>query len=188
MIFPYSFLSKEVHMLTLALPTVDMWDQTNERFIVKGDYGTYQFEHNLKAIAEWESVWKIPFLDDSEKTVDMMKHYAAVMCTQPISPDWIDGQALLRIANYINENKSATTVRNDGSSNKKIITSEVLYGYMSEAQIPFEADTWHLSRLIKLIDVVGSLRNPPKKMSQSEIMEQNRKINEERRRKFKTKG
>lgn len=175
-------------MLTLSLPTVDMWDQSNERFIVAGDYGTYQFEHNLKAIAEWESIWKIPFLDDNDKTIEMTRHYAALMCTKTISPDWIDDGALMKIAEYINEDKSATTIKSDGKSNNKIITSEVLYGYMSEAQIPFDTDTWHLSRLLKLIEVVGNLRTPPKKMSQTEIMEQNKRLNEERRRKFKTKG
>ena len=85
---------------------------------------------------------------------------------------------------------TATTFgKNDkGQVNKEVITSELIYYWMIASNIPFECQKWHLNRLITLIRVCSIKNTPQKKMSQSEIMSQNRAINEARKKAMNTKG
>jgi hypothetical protein len=57
-------------------------------------------------------------------------------------------------------------------------------------QIPFECEKWHLNRLLNLIQICG-IKNDPKggkKMGKKDIISQNDKINDMRRKMMKTKG
>ena len=46
---------------------------------------------------------------------------------------------------------------------------------MALNHIPFEWEDRNLNKLIMLLNCVGSLQEPPKKMSQAEVMEEHRK-------------
>lgn len=177
-------------MLTLELPMVgdELFNNELQQFMLPGDLGTFQFEHSLKTVAEWESVWLKPFLTSEPKSFEELRDYYRCMCLQDLPDIALTPVLMETLNNYLGATLSATKVNNDNSSGHKIITSEVIYGLMVEGGIPFETENWHLSRLLKLIEVVGAQRTPPKKMSNQEILEQNKKINEERRRKFNTKG
>ena len=59
---------------------------------------------------------------------------------------------------------------------------------MIASNIPFECQKWHLNKLLTLIRVCSIKNQPPKKMSQREIMSRNNKLNAARKRKFNTKG
>ena len=59
---------------------------------------------------------------------------------------------------------------------------------MTELRIPWEAQKWHLSRLMTLIDVMNERQKPQKKMSRAQTAKQNAAINAARRAKYHTRG
>ena len=85
---------------------------------------------------------------------------------------------------------TATTVRERKSTkiNNEIVTSELIYHWMIELQIPFECQKWHLNRLVTLIKVRGVKTAKPKKMSKGEIMRKNAELNAARRKKLNSRG
>ena len=95
------------------------------------------------------------------------------------------------IYEYVNDSMTATRI----VSNKKgrhqspeQPTSELIYYWMIQCEIPFECQKWHLSRLLKLIEVCNAKSEPPQKMSRSSILKQNAALNAARRKKYNTKG
>ena len=52
---------------------------------------------------------------------------------------------------------------------------------MALNHIPFEWENRNLNKLMMLLNCVGSLQEPPKKMSKAEAMEEQRKVILERR-------
>ena len=84
-------------------------------------------------------------------------------------------------ATRLPENKS-------GKGSGEQITSELVYYWMTQWNIPPEYQKWHFSRLITLIQICNIKNQPAKKMSKSEIMQRNASINAARRKKFNTRG
>ena len=74
------------------------------------------------------------------------------------------------------------------SGKKQIITSELIYYWMTALNIPFECQRWHLNRLMTLIEVAGIKNQPAKKMSKKDIAAQNRSLNAARRAKMNSRG
>ena len=54
--------------------------------------------------------------------------------------------------------------------------------------IPSEYEKWHISRLMVLIRICGIKNGPVKKRSKQEIISENDKINEERRKQLHSTG
>ena len=68
------------------------------------------------------------------------------------------------------------------------ITNEVIYAQMCAAEIDWQAQHWHFSRLNKLLQVIAEMRKDKKPMSRTEILKQNAELNKRRREEAKTKG
>ena len=68
------------------------------------------------------------------------------------------------------------------------VTSEVIYFAMIQHGIPFECQKWHINRLLKLIAVCNEYRAPKEKRSQAEILSDMERMNNERKRKWGTRG
>lgn len=159
--------------------------------VIRHNNVEYTFNHCLKSVAKWEQHFRKPFLTREKKSLTEVMGYFQFMCDKPIPLENgpLDVASNLKALEvYMNAEMSATRIIQDESKRSMIITNEVVYAIMSINNTPYECETWHLSRLFKLIETYNALKEPPKKMSQREIMEQNRKLNEERRRKFKSKG
>lgn len=108
----------------------------------------------------------------------------------PIHVDYLTVEIIEKITEYINRVPSATVVvQNDNKPPRgQVITSELIYSHMVAYRIPFEAERWNIHRLLKLIGVVSAQNEEPKKMTRKEVIQQNRELNEQRRKQFNTKG
>ena len=93
------------------------------------------------------------------------------------------------INKYIDAPMTATTFsRNRGPMNNEIVTSELIYYWMTALNIPMECQKWHLNRLLTLIRVCNVKSSPDKKMSKREIMQRNSALNAARRARLNSKG
>ena len=187
-------------MLKIHIPEKELYnEETNEFKTFKAM--DLQLEHSLISLSKWEAKWKKPFLDDrTDKTEEEMLDYILCMnMTQNVDPEFpslLSSEQKKEISDYINEKQTATWFSEDsdkdfkryGGRNGTVMTSEVLYYLMVACQIPFECQKWHLSRLITLIRVYQEKNKDPKKMSKSEILARNKRLNDARRKALGTKG
>ena len=181
-------------MLSINIKSRELFDERTSEFItVKG--GTLKLEHSLVSISKWESKWKIPFLSKEKKTNEQIDDYIRCMSVNgdpdPILIASISSEDKNRIIDYIEEKQTATWFTNlDDKRNTQsdIITSELIYYWMIEYQIPHEYEKWHLSRLLTLIEICNRKNSTPKKMSQAEIMARNKALNAERKARLHSRG
>lgn len=178
-------------MIEIHIPQIEYYDNEKEEFIYL-EGGTFTFEHSLASISEWESKWRLPFFNTNlnmEHLTDYFKH----MCLEEHFTDLhITHDVIDRLTAYINEEPTATTFQNENNSkkkgNNKVLTSEVIYSMMVTAQVPFEADRWNVYRLLALLRVISVNNQPAKKMRTQEVLQQNAKLNAERKKKHNTRG
>lgn len=183
-------------MLRLTIPDMELWDEETQTFqYING--GTLVLEHSLIAISKWESKWHKPFLNGStELSMEETLDYIRCMTVNPgVNPDIyniLKNEHFLYINSYIEDPSTATMFYSDDlsseSGNSEVVTSELIYYWMVAYNIPFEAQKWHINRLIALIKICNIKNQPPKQLTQAEIFERNRRLNEERRKKYNTKG
>lgn len=181
-------------MKWIEIPEGDFFDETNEIFIHSPGY-KFKIEHSLVSLAKWESKWKVPFLHTELNRKQWLDYVRCMTITQNIDPlayRMISKKQLKEIQDYIDESQTATTIK-DNTPNKprrkEIITAEIIYYWMLSYNIPVEFEKWHLSRLLTLIEVCSIKNNTQgKKMSRSEILKQNNKLNAARRAAYNTRG
>lgn len=162
-------------------------ERTNE--IVALRSGKLELEHSLVSLSKWESKYKKAFLDSNvEKTPEMMLDYIRYMVIDgdvdlidSLSQDDVD-----KISEHINDPHTATWFNEDGPNKPKkisgkIITSDLIYYWMSALTIPFTCETWHLNRLITLIRIAEAENRPKKNMSRKDAMSRHRSMNAARR-------
>ena len=177
-------------MKKLKLEDKEFYDDNNECFITaKG--GTYKFENSLRSLAKWESKYHRPFLVNGSKTVDELRYFCWCMCLDDsLDPRLIGDEELVVLTDYMKERPTATVLRDDPTEKRSstFVTSETLYAKMAESGVPFECDTWNLIRLSTLLRTISEDSKPKRKMSQREIINQNREINSKRRAQLDSKG
>lgn len=182
-----------IAMFELTVPATEFFDESKNEFVtVKGT--VLRLEHSLVSISKWESFWKIPFLSNTPKTVEQSVDYIRCMTiNQNVDPrvyKMLKNEHITAINEYIGDNKTATTFNDAHSPNRsnEVVTSELIYFWMSQFNIPMECQKWHLSRLLTLIRIASIKNSPPKKMSKRAIMSQNKSLNAARRKKYNTRG
>lgn len=181
-------------MLVLKIPASEKWDETNQCFVY-GDAFTLQLEHSLISISKWEANWKKPFLSKNSMTNEQTMDYVKCMTITQNVPDDVYSRLTQEnfneISAYIESPMTATWFNNTeekGKLNNEQITAELIYYWMIALQIPFECQKWHLNRLLTLVRVCNIKNQPPKKMSQRELLERNRALNAKRRAEMKSRG
>ena len=172
--------------ITIHIPkTDDLWDPIKEEFITQPAV-TLQLEHSLLSISKWEAKYHRPFLGKKDnKTGEEMLDYIRMMTIAPkVSPEVyyrLSQENMDEIMHYIENPMTATTVRENGTPSREIVTSELIYYWMISLGIPFECQKWHLNRLMMLIRVCSAKNAKPKKMSKGEIHRRNSALNAARR-------
>lgn len=180
-------------MLEITIPPMDFFDESKEEFITTKEQ-VLKLEHSLVSISKWESKWKIPFLDNTNKTreqmIDYIKYMTLTQNVDPIIYDYLPQSAIDEINKYIEDPMTASWFNDDDSKphKHKVITNELIYYWMIQLNIPVEFQKWHLNRLMTLIRTCNVNNAPPKKMSKSEIFRSNKQRNEERKARLHTNG
>jgi hypothetical protein len=179
-------------MLEIIIPGLELYNEETNEFTCYDDV-KLELEHSLVSISKWESKWCKPFLDGKDKTLDEIVDYVRCMTiSDNIESDVYDRlteENLVVINEYIGRPMTATTFNNEKkSTGREIITSEIIYYWMVSFNIPFECQHWHLNRLLTLIKVCNVKNNPPKKMSQKEILARNKALNDARKKELGTRG
>lgn len=183
-------------MLKLSLPKLDVWNPDKEVFEDLGSI-TVELEHSLYTIAGWESKWKKPFANNKglahEEFIDYIMNF---MCQTPNVPKtaWLslNQESIQKVNEYIEDPSTATTIKRNNfrpkGSRREIVTAELIYYYMTQLNIPFECEHWHLNRLMTLIEVGLIKSSPPKKMGRREAAALQAKQNAEMRAKLGSRG
>lgn len=155
---------------------------------------TCKFEHSLLSIAKWEAKYKKAFLGPEQKTATEMIEYYEEMLISPANRDLIyllTPEQLEELTNYINASRTASSVPDTyvkSTLNQEIVTSELIYYWMVGLRIPFEAEKWHLSRLMMLIRITNFKQSPPDKQNKATMMARWKELNEKRKAEYNTKG
>lgn len=180
-------------MLTLIVPGVEVYDEKSAVFSTVDDV-VLELEHSLVSLSKWESEFEKPFLGVEEKTEEEVFAYIKYMTMTPDVPDVVFtkfSQANLEQVNdYINAKMSATWFSEapGAPKSKEVITSELIYYWMTVFNIPFECENWHLNRLFTLIRICNIKQSKPKKMSRNEQAARQREMNAQRRAQLGTNG
>lgn len=181
-------------MLELNIREKELYDETSESFLTIPSK-KIKLEHSLVSISKWEFKWKKPFLKPNykftkEEFLDYIKCMTITQNVPDIVYEWLDTKELIEIRDYINENHTATTFSdiNSNRKSKEIITSELIYFWMTSFNIPIECQCWNLSRLLTLIKICSIKNSKGKKMPQQDIMKQNRLLNQQRRKALGSRG
>lgn len=187
-------------MLNLQIKEREAFRQSDNRFITLPSVNL-KLEHSLASISMWESRWHIPFLDTTqEKTNKQIVDYVFCMCLDENVPSYVFSSLTKseydQINKYLDDTLTATIINeydnteNNSKSNRKI-TSEVIYSWMVDLNIPFECDKWPLNRLLTLIRVCRineESKNGKNKMSHEDILAQNAALNASRKLKAHSHG
>lgn len=179
-------------MLKLTIRVSELWDKEKEEFLY--EEVELEFEHSLVSMSKWESKHEKPFLTPGEKTTEEVMDYVEAMILTPNYPPGVvshfEQEDFDAIQIYINAKMSGTTVKEHktSSTSREIVSSEVIYYWMTSYRIPWEAQHWHLERLLTLIRVFNAKNEKPRKRSAQEMMEERRALNEQRRKAAGTTG
>lgn len=156
-----------------------------------------EFEHSLESLSKWESIHEKPFFawkKEDKRTYEEMLSYFEQMLVRPSDrTDLIKSlspEHHVALVEYINATRTATIVRETQSKPgpKENVTSELIYFWMISLNIPFEAQTWHLNRLMTLIRICGVKNSKPQKQPASSVAAKYRELNEQRKKQLGTSG
>lgn len=180
-------------MLTITVGGTESYDEKTDSFVIVG--GTQlQLEHSLVSLSKWESKYEKPFLGKEVKTGEEVFDYVRCMALDEETPEEffynLTEDHFKQVNTYLDKKMTATWFSDASpkSQSGEIITSELVYYWMTMYQIPFECQYWHLNRLFTLIRICGVKQAAPKKMSRAEIAQRNKELNERRKRELGTKG
>lgn len=180
-------------MLKLVIDEEEFFDPRTEEFSMGGGF-EIELEHSLVSLSKWESQTKKSFLSKESKSREELLLYVRAMIISPTYPsdvtDRLTQENIDKIQAYIESPESATTFGNMPQTRGpgETITSELIYYWMVAFNIPLECEFWHLNRLFSLIRICNLKNSKPKKLSHRELAERNRRINEERKAKYQTRG
>lgn len=177
-------------MIKLQFKKAEFYNEETNEFVDLEDK-TVDFEYSLLAISKWESKWKIPYLTYRTDRLDekLIDFYLCMSNDDTLTKEYITDQTALLLSNYISDPQTATTFSGqNGDKSSKVYTSEEIYALMFLNSIPLEFEARNLNKLLVVLRIIAAYKNPPKKMSQQEILQQNARLNAERKKQYNTRG
>jgi hypothetical protein len=180
-------------MLTIQVGGTESFDDKTQTFVIVGGQ-SLDLEHSLISLSKWESKYEKPFLGKDEKSPEEVIDYVKCMAVDPKTPEEIfyrlSEENFKQINEYLDAKMTATWFSDQPGQPKsrEVITSELVYYWMTGYNIPWEAQHWHLNRLFTLIRICSIKAEKPKKMSRGEIARRNRELNAQRKSQLGTRG
>lgn len=180
-------------MLTIVVPGGKFWDEEIEKFL-NVEETVLELEHSLVSLSKWESEFEKPFLGKDDKTTEEVIAYIKAMTLTPNVQEGtysrLTEENMQSINAYLEAKHTATWFRDVPGSKRQreIVTSEIIYYWMTILNIPFECQYWNLNKLLTLIRVCNEKSGKSKKMTRSEILAQNKELNAQRKAQLGTKG
>jgi hypothetical protein len=180
-------------MLEITVGATESFDEAQGVFVQDGGV-VLQLEHSLVSLSKWEAIHEKAFLGDSPKTSEELLSYVKCMLLPTNPPGEFLHQLsetnLQDINAYLNAKMTATWFSEQPGAprSREVITSELIYYWMTVFNIPFECENWHLNRLFTLIRICNIKQSKPKKMSRAEIAARNRELNAQRKAQLGTRG
>ncbi len=181
-------------MITLELGGIEKFDPATSSF-TESEVSIVRFEYSLKALYEWEGYWKKAFLNQSiDLTNEEVLDFYYLMALDPFDKKLITEDVARQLGLYISDSQTATVFTTPPSSGKgksgsgKTHTAEEIYALMFSNSIPLEMEERNLNRLLTMLKIMSSQSSPSKKMSRQDTLQQNAKLNAERKAKLNTKG
>lgn len=190
--------------LVLTVPGGEYYnDDTNTFFEVKEQ--TIRLKHSLVSISKWEAKYQRPFIDEKKPPTreEMLDYIRFMTITQNVDRSIYNRLTSSHhelINKYINSKMCGTSIGDDKEQSKQMrgrykkpISSELIYYWMTEYNIPFECRKWHFGRLMMLIRVCGikkaQMNNAAKgKKGKTNSGRDYRSINAANKRKYNTRG
>ena len=180
-------------MITLKVKANTHWDTVNEVFVTTPETEIH-LEHSLRAVSKWESWHCKPFLGRKNWTAGETLDYIRCMCTdEGVNPAVflsLSKSQIEAVQKYINLPMTATwfSHQEQKANRGSAVTSELIYFWMSSYGIDWQAQDWHLNRLMTLIQVCSEKNKPPKKVPKATALRQRSALNAARRKKYSTGG
>jgi len=156
-----------------------------------------EFEHSLVSLSKWESIHEKPFFswkkDDTKTQEEMISYFEEMLISPAGRKDLVSllaPEQQVALVEYINSERTATTVREvqQKPGPKENVTSELIYYWMISFEIDWEAQHWHLNRLMTLIRICSVKNSKPQKQPASSTAAKYRELNEARKKKLGTSG
>lgn len=179
-------------MLTITVLGREDFNEVTSEFVTDGDV-VLELEHSLVSLSKWESEFEKPFLTDDSKSSEEVLGYVRAMCLTPDIPESVfkklSGANFQEINSYIDAKMTATWFSNRRTQgSREVVTSELIYYWMTVYNIPFTAETWHLNRLFTLVRICNVKQDKPQTMTRGEQAAEQRRLNAERRTRFNSTG
>lgn len=179
-------------MLKLTVLGTETFNDVTSEFGSEGDV-VLELEHSLVSLSKWEAEFEKPFLTNDQKTAVEILAYIKAMCLDPDIPESVfeklSGENFREINSYIDAKMTATWFNENRSApSREVVTSELIYYWMTVYTIPFSCETWHLNRLFTLIRICNIKHDKPKTMSRSDQAAEQRRLNNERKNRFNSTG
>src|SRR3569833_542161 len=152
-------------MLTLVLPRVPHSPEIEEVSL--------DFEHSLVSLSKWEEIHEKPFFNTEMSPEEGLSYIKQMVLTENPPEDFhnrLSEDHLKLISRYIDSAHTATTITTqaDGKPSTEIVTNELIYYWMIQFNIPWDAQYWHVNRLMTLIKICGIKQSKPKPMSRQQ--------------------
>lgn len=180
-------------MLQLKVDASELYDEAKEEFI-NTNLRILQLEHSLISISKWESRQHKTFLSKTEKTESQIIDYIRCMTINSnVEPEVylaLTDENLAEINRYINNPMSASFFAKEPeqSGRGEPMTSELIYYWMTYFNIPWEAEKWHLNRLLNLIKIAKMKSSTKNRRNSRDLLSQQAAMNAARREAWGTKG
>lgn len=174
-------------MLKLIVGEQELYDNEQNVFVTLQPV-EITLVHSLVSISKWESKHQISFLSSKDKTTEHIQDYIKCMAVNDDVTDELISRFsqdnYTAVGDYIKDKFSATRFMEmpGKTPGREKVTSELIYYWMIALEIPWEAQYWHLNRLLTLIEVCQR-KNSHKngKMSKSDMVRQRQQMNAARR-------
>lgn len=111
------------------------------------------------------------------------------MLTNKVDIHKLNNNIIEMVNDYISKSATATTIKKQGGKSREVITSELIYFWMIQHNIPISCEKWHLNRLLMLINICAIKNNAKDKSKINQNDKVSRaQLNAARKQQMKSKG